>query len=238
MYTQNVVEDEPPVPAVQSAIPVGFPGLNTGYHRQIGPDGEEQDIVGPDGHTEQLPPYSRYPDEVPTKAALAVDVNSTSSPVEAPRALPGMLPGAVAGTVPGVAAAAAVPLPASASNDALISTPTSPMTPAQSSFMEQHQSNRSSTTAVGSAPPGPAMSIHSSTTSTTTSEGASEKQALAAEPQSWRSKKLWGKVPMGVAVILLVLVLIFAIVLGAAIGTFVTKNSKIDKDNKNHNDNP
>jgi hypothetical protein len=28
----------------------------------LGPDGEEQDIIGPDGHTEQLPPYTQYPD--------------------------------------------------------------------------------------------------------------------------------------------------------------------------------
>lgn len=46
-----------------NAIPVGFPGTNRQFHRQIGPEGEEQDIIGPDGHTEQLPPYSRFPEE-------------------------------------------------------------------------------------------------------------------------------------------------------------------------------
>jgi hypothetical protein len=83
-YAQNVPEDEDeehisPAPI----IPVGFPGLNTGYHRQIGPDGEEQDIIGPDGHTEQLPPYTRYPEEGPMKQSLAVE------PSPSPANIPG-----------------------------------------------------------------------------------------------------------------------------------------------------
>ncbi|KAF2084960.1 hypothetical protein K490DRAFT_68162 [Saccharata proteae CBS 121410] len=72
MYPQNVVEDpeETAAPHAQQSFPVGFPGLGQGFHRQIGPDGEEQDIIGPDGHTEQLPPYSRFPEEGPTKASI------------------------------------------------------------------------------------------------------------------------------------------------------------------------
>lgn len=49
--------------APQTQIPVGFPGHLQQYHRRIGADGEEQGLVGADGHAEQLPPYSRYPDE-------------------------------------------------------------------------------------------------------------------------------------------------------------------------------
>lgn len=66
MYPQNTVpepesvDDEPVAPIV----PVGFPGLNNNYQRRLGPEGEEiADIIGPDGHTEQLPPYTKYPDE-------------------------------------------------------------------------------------------------------------------------------------------------------------------------------
>ena len=66
MYSQNVGEDGPSA-SHQNGIPVGFPGSSNNYHRRIGPEGEEQDIIGPDGHTEQLPPYSRYPDEVNNK---------------------------------------------------------------------------------------------------------------------------------------------------------------------------
>lgn len=44
-------------------IQIGFPGRNADYHRQRGPDGEEQDIIGPDGHAEQLPAYTEHADE-------------------------------------------------------------------------------------------------------------------------------------------------------------------------------
>ncbi|OBT81875.1 hypothetical protein VE02_09452 [Pseudogymnoascus sp. 03VT05] len=67
MYPQNTVPEseagdiEPP-----ASIPVGFPGLSGNqYQRRLGRDGEDAaDIIGPDGHTEQLPPYTKYPDEV------------------------------------------------------------------------------------------------------------------------------------------------------------------------------
>lgn len=71
MYPQNTVpEDEvSPVDGINPA-PVGFPGLSQDYRRRFGPDGEEvADLVGPDGHTEQLPPYTRYPNDLPPKDA-------------------------------------------------------------------------------------------------------------------------------------------------------------------------
>jgi hypothetical protein len=63
MYPQATVDETSVLPA--ASIPVGFPGLTgSQYQRRLGPDGEEvADIIGPDGHTEQLPPYTRYPDE-------------------------------------------------------------------------------------------------------------------------------------------------------------------------------
>lgn len=65
MYPQNTVpEPESQTPQPVAPIPVGFPGLNNNYQRRLGPDGEEiAGIIGPDGHTEELPPYSQYPDE-------------------------------------------------------------------------------------------------------------------------------------------------------------------------------
>lgn len=60
LYPQNTVTtgDETP-----TQIPLGFVAAGDGYQRQIGPDGEEAGVVGPLGHTEELPPYSRYPDQ-------------------------------------------------------------------------------------------------------------------------------------------------------------------------------
>ena len=84
LYQQNglpVSDDDstiPPLPVAQ----IGFPGRNANFHRQLGPDGEEQDIIGPDGHTEQLPPYSKYPNENEktfAPLAAAVPASPTSS---------------------------------------------------------------------------------------------------------------------------------------------------------------
>lgn len=66
MYPQNTVPETESVNGEPGAapVPVGFPGLNNNYQRRLGPEGEEiADIIGPDGHTEQLPPYTQYPDE-------------------------------------------------------------------------------------------------------------------------------------------------------------------------------
>ncbi|KAF2425232.1 hypothetical protein EJ08DRAFT_700461 [Tothia fuscella] len=73
LYQQNTLpvgEDEEISP-LEPAIPIGLPGRSTNFHRHIGPDGEEQYILGPDGHTEQLPPYSKYPDQSSEKIGFA-----------------------------------------------------------------------------------------------------------------------------------------------------------------------
>ena len=70
MYLQGTVPEGEVSPLEETTpqIPVGFPGLGQQYHRRLGPDGEEaDDIVGPDGHTEQLPPYTQYPHEISRK---------------------------------------------------------------------------------------------------------------------------------------------------------------------------
>ncbi|KAF2733098.1 hypothetical protein EJ04DRAFT_439784 [Polyplosphaeria fusca] len=185
MYTQNVDEtpDEPAMQPAPVAIPVGFPGLNTGFHRRIGPDGEEQDIIGPDGHTEQLPPYSRYPAEGPTKAALAAE--AAASPVNS----------------------TPTSLPLSASDDALISS-TDRQTPQQST------QNGDAASSQGSSPE------------------MSEKTETARKRDTWRNKRLWGKIPLGIGLILLIVVIVCAIIMGAAIGTVVARNKDEDKNGR------
>ncbi|KZF19764.1 hypothetical protein L228DRAFT_40378 [Xylona heveae TC161] len=62
MYPQNTIPEG--TDGLTSHIPVGFPGVaQQTFTRPLGPSAEgADDIVGPDGHTEQLPPYTRYPD--------------------------------------------------------------------------------------------------------------------------------------------------------------------------------
>ncbi|KAL9027419.1 MAG: hypothetical protein Q9196_004050 [Gyalolechia fulgens] len=72
MYPQNTVPEDAagPVESLHSPVPVGFPGRPHIYRRRLGPDVEDaDDLVGPDGYTEQLPPYTRYPDGIPPKGA-------------------------------------------------------------------------------------------------------------------------------------------------------------------------
>lgn len=95
LYPQGVDEgsDDDDDPTPQNPVPIGFPGLGQSYRRQVGPEGEEQDIIGEDGHTEQLPPYTRYPEDGPEKMPLLVP--------EAPVPLHSRAP--VAGTDPTMA---------------------------------------------------------------------------------------------------------------------------------------
>ena len=71
LYPQGVDDDDlDDDNAEQNHVPIGFLGLGQSYHRRRGPDGEEQDIIGDYGHTEQLPPYTRYPEDGPEKMPL------------------------------------------------------------------------------------------------------------------------------------------------------------------------
>ncbi|KAF7590575.1 hypothetical protein BBP40_002664 [Aspergillus hancockii] len=71
MYPQNVVAEEE---MDDTIIPVGFPGHTQAYQRPSNrADDDVGDLIGPDGHTEQLPPYSRYPDPVVPKVEGTFD---------------------------------------------------------------------------------------------------------------------------------------------------------------------
>ncbi|KEY70775.1 hypothetical protein S7711_03270 [Stachybotrys chartarum IBT 7711] len=83
LYTQNTTSEEEET--AQHNIPVGFTGMNGAYTRQIGPDGEESGgLIGPLGHTEELPPYTKYPPEayVPSRpVAQAQPIASIPAPI-------------------------------------------------------------------------------------------------------------------------------------------------------------
>ena len=80
MYPQNTVEEEDnDVPGPASTIQVGFPGMGQIYAGTRATGHDLGDIVGSDGHVEQLPPYTRYADNTIAKSA--------SDPVPAPVAV-------------------------------------------------------------------------------------------------------------------------------------------------------
>jgi len=72
MYPQIPGSQEPeaedPFADTADIANVGFPGLQQSYARVRPADGEDaDDLIGPDGHTEQLPPYTPWPADMPAK---------------------------------------------------------------------------------------------------------------------------------------------------------------------------
>ncbi|KAF2828828.1 hypothetical protein CC86DRAFT_287819 [Ophiobolus disseminans] len=246
MYSQSGLDEgldddtplepaQPAVPPIQTAIPLGFPGLGTGYHRVLGPDGEEQDIIGPDGHTEQLPPYSRFPDEGPTKASLAAEMSAS-------RTVPVSNPGLDAEDPFNTPVSPVSPLSEdSFSAPTLPSAPLlPPITPARlpPQRPETQTGNVAAVTSTYSVPAQvPAEPSDSSSASLLSSEQSfseKEKDGYTKIKTSWRKKKLWGRIPMGVVVVVLILLLVFAVALGAAIGTFVAKKHQNNRNKEGH----
>jgi hypothetical protein len=88
MYPQNTVpEDDDDVQFPPTSIPLGFPGLGQRYQQSSrSADNDIADIVGVDGHVEELPPYTRYPEhgvakDSPTAIVNESDQNGVDAPV-------------------------------------------------------------------------------------------------------------------------------------------------------------
>ncbi|KAH6682389.1 hypothetical protein F5X68DRAFT_172415 [Plectosphaerella plurivora] len=183
-----------------SDVTVGF-GRPDNYQRRIGPDGEDAaDLIGPLGHTEELPPYTRYPDvayiaknnEVAAHVADPIDGPSTSR------------------TTPAIPGAGGLGLatrnPEYESRDDL------PLPPAQSRL-----STRSVTSDV--------VSQHEINTA---AEAYTEKQK-SPRWQTRAKKRMWGIVPYWAVCLVAVALLIMGIVLGAVIGTLLAKGDGNNK---------
>lgn len=72
MYAQDTTSDEDLSvgAAATPLVPLRAAGGHNRYQRRLGPDGEDaDDFIGPDGHTEQLPPYTRYANDLPPKGS-------------------------------------------------------------------------------------------------------------------------------------------------------------------------
>lgn len=86
MYSQNTVPEEDDVSLAPPTIPLGFPGMGGEYQRGAETRRDDiADIVGSDGHVEELPPYTRYADEAAAKetppSSLAAPESTAVPPV-------------------------------------------------------------------------------------------------------------------------------------------------------------
>jgi hypothetical protein len=82
LYQQTTFEEPEEIETVPQPVPVGYYGRqNVQFQRRTGPEGEELAVAGPDGHLEELPPYTRYPTAGPIQTKVAHATNEPVSPV-------------------------------------------------------------------------------------------------------------------------------------------------------------
>lgn len=258
MYPQNPftdtssVVDAPTVPIV----PVGFVNNTDPYQRRLGPEGEEvADIIGPDGHTEELPPYTRYPDEYYNRK---IRDNQQAQP-EGSAVAAGA--GAGAGVVAAAAAAAATSIgasPATAGDTATVpaaavSAAADSVVPTAAAAIEDPPDTMTRAIpgagGIGLAARDPEYDAASDTgspqsrnsTRTSTNESHHEVNTAAAplseKPQLNRfqrfaKRKACGVIPYWAICLTVTAILIVMIIVGAVVGTLLSRHHKDPHDNK------
>lgn len=208
MYPQNIVpEAESSQAPTVTPVPVGFPGSNNNYQRRIGPEGEEiAGIIGPDGHTEELPPYTQYPDEAfarKTRPNVSVDVPAVASVpvVQVVPAVQGVVPNPTMSGAGGIGLATRNPEFASQENL---------NSPSRGSIMSEVSNHQVNTAAVAAA----------------------EKPPL----KKWQRKarrQVCGIIPVWVFVLLAIVFVLFGIILGTVLAILKPPN-KHPKDKYNN----
>ncbi|KAG8423500.1 hypothetical protein J3458_000388 [Metarhizium acridum] len=207
LYTQSITTLED---ATQQRIPVGFNGMGNGYRRQIGPDGEDAgDLIGPLGHMEELPPYSRYPEE-PFQHKPSADCENN------------------------VAAANATDGAGARIIGSTTSTPVQPIPGAGGIGLATRNPEFSSTEDLAGMSRGAGSSIRSRTSLESYHEinGAARDFAEKRSPSKWQrraKKKLWGVVPYWTICLLLAGIVIMGVVMGTVVGTIVTRHNTSPK---------
>ena len=225
LYPQNTATSEE---LSNQHIPVGFPGHGMAYQRQLGPDGEEiGDLIGPLGHMEELPPYTRYPEQTYLRrdgagASSATGpgsngVSSMSAPgsngasfVSAPERTSGSAPGSSSGSPQNAVPAAPLPVHPGAGGIGLAT-------------RDPEFSSTDGSLVVANSQ----GSIQSADTSNTShginiaARDFAEKLPMGKWQRRAR-KKLWGVIPYWALCLLVTGMVIVGIVLGAVVGTILT----------------
>ena len=202
MYTQDTIAESHNSPI--APIPLGFHGLPDHYQRRMGAEGEDvADIIGPDGHTEQLPPYTRYPDEAYARKVRDVEespgaVHGGASIVPAPpvvqtsglQAIPG------AGGI-----GLATRNPEFESVDDLGSPQSRHSSRSFTSDASQHEINMAAAS-------------------------YSEKEKPAGPLKSWMRRRVCGILPLWSILLTLIVLALMGVILGSVIGAFMSKQKK------------
>ncbi|KAI5467646.1 hypothetical protein BGZ63DRAFT_399209 [Mariannaea sp. PMI_226] len=200
LYPQSTV----PTNDSSSQIPVGFNNMGNTYQRQIGPDGEEAgDMIGPLGHMEELPPYSRYPDNafVPENTtASTTNTRETSAPDASPATTePIPDPDRTISGAGGIGIATRDP-EFSSTEDDLTMPRTRPSVRSNQSTPSQHDVN-------------------------TAARDAAEKPKMSKWERRGK-KKLWNIIPYWAICLVALALIIMGVVMGAVLGTLLTRHKK------------
>lgn len=196
LYTQSTSGlDESP----SASIPVGFSNVQDNYRRQIGPEGEDAGaMIGPMGHTEELPPYTRYPEVAyvrkPAEGSVGPENPSTSS--ASPSAIPPVVSGAG-----GLGMATRDPEFSSTEEDL-------PITRPRPSVRSQNS--------------------HSSRLNITAAASTFTEKSRHSKWQKRAKKKLWGIIPYWAICLVVVGMVLMGIIMGAVIGTLLSKDEADD----------
>ena len=228
MYPQNTSSNSDEMTTVTQAIPVGFPGSQAQYRRRIGPDGEDVgDLIGPDGHTEQLPPYTRYPEGAylgkTREAEESVAVGVASVPqLPAEPTVPAQNSTASVQPQPQAPAAAAM-VPAQipgagglglATRDPEFSTSTEDLGSSRSRYSAQSVRSQISSQHINAA------------AATAAAAAAVEKEKPKPKWKQKAEKKLWGIIPYWAICLVFSSLIIMGVILGAVIGTLLVKHGR------------
>jgi hypothetical protein len=255
LYQQTTFEEPEEIEEshIPPVVPIGFPGRSTTntFQRRTGPDGEELDVVGPEGHLEQLPPYSRYPEAGPIAPKVAHVTSDPSTPViDAGVGASGSHPAIITPVIPSTTVSPLIP-----------SAPGTPLSTMVNDIPLLHRSQsqlRQTTTASDDIPltqlqpqsqsqqsphisRSPTAPTTDSLTSTTGSRALQSSASSLAEEkrrrnEGWGSTKrkrlLCGFVPVWAVVLISVLALFLAIIAGGVLGGMLSQGR--DKKHRNH----
>ncbi|KAH8897032.1 hypothetical protein GQ53DRAFT_638324 [Thozetella sp. PMI_491] len=210
MYPQGTASE--PNNVMAAAIPVGFNNVGAQYQRRLGPEGEEMaDMIGPDGHTEQLPPYTRYPEEAYSRKASDVE-NGRVPPLGAGAVVAGISTAAAVGS----AASAPSTIPGAGGLGLATRNPEFESTDDLGSPHSRY-STRSFPVSSGSSHHEPESAAAAVT---------SEKGKALKPWQLWMRRRLWGIVPYWAICLTLAVLALMAIILGTVVGTLLSKHKK------------
>ncbi|OLN85155.1 hypothetical protein CCHL11_06235 [Colletotrichum chlorophyti] len=212
LYTQNTV----PVDSNEGdSIPVGFVGRPDGYQRRLGPEGEEiADLIGPMGHTEELPPYTRYPEQAYARKQAGEQHSSPSEQQRSQQPQPQAQP-EPSTQQPVIAMTASVPAIPGAGGLGLAT---------RNPEFESREDLGLEPSRLSSRTLAPDNASHHEIN--TAAEAYAEKGGAERKWQKRAKKRMFGIIPYWAICLLAVGLVLMGIILGAVIGTFFAKHKK------------